>query len=286
MAIQISGKVKDLDGFSVSRILPNEQKRMVGPFVFFDHMGPADFGPGEGIDVRPHPHIGLSTVTYMFEGALLHRDSLGNNLEIVPGDVNWMTAGKGIVHSERETVEAKASQHKLNGIQAWLALPEEKAEIEPSFSHIKKGELPHFLKEGVMQRLIAGEAFGMVSPIKTYSPMFYLDVLAKAGSMLDRPNPSQECMAYVITGEVRINGETFAAGDSVILEEHELCIECLEYTRLLLLGGEAFETLPHLYWNFVSFSKERLEKAKQDWREGRFPEIPGDNREFTPLPEK
>lgn len=259
---------------------------MVGPFVFFDHVGPADLGPGEGIDVRPHPHIGLSTVTYMFEGGLLHRDSLGNTIEIVPGDVNWMTAGKGIVHSERQSIEAKAGQHRLDGIQAWLALPEDKAEIEPSFSHIKKGALPHFMKEGVMQRLIAGEAFGMVSPIKTYSPMFYLDVLAKAGSLLERPNPTQECMVYVITGEVRISGETFVAGDSVILEAHELCIECLEYTRALLLGGEAFERAPYVFWNFVSFSKERLEKAKNDWREGRFPEIPGDNREFTPLPEK
>ena len=149
MAIQISGKVKDIDGFSVSRVLPNEQTHMVGPFVFFDHVGPADLGPGEGIDVRPHPHIGLSTVTYMFEGGLLHRDSLGNTIEIVPGDVNWMTAGKGIVHSERQSIEAKAGQHRLDGIQAWLALPEDKAEIEPSFSHIKKGALPQDRKSVV-----------------------------------------------------------------------------------------------------------------------------------------
>ena len=180
MALHLSGNQKDLDGFSVTRILPHAEKRMVGPFIFFDHMGPAEFKAGEGIDVRPHPHIGLATITYMFSGSLLHRDSLGNNLEILPGDVNWMTAGKGIVHSERETIEVKAKQHVLDGIQCWIALPETKAEIEPSFSHIKRCQLPHRMHDNVVMRLIAGEAFGMTSPIKTYSSMFYLDVLAQA----------------------------------------------------------------------------------------------------------
>lgn len=286
MARKIEGQVKDLDGFSVTRILPHKEQRMVGPFTFLDHMGPADFAPGEGIDVRPHPHIGLSTITYMLEGAMLHRDSLGNNLEVLPGDVNWMTAGRGIVHSERETIEVKASQHRLNGIQAWVALPEDMAEIEPSFTHIKKAQLPHCMHDGVIKRLIAGEAFGMTSPLKTYSPMFYLDVIAKAGSMLDRPNPEQDCLIYVLDGEVRIGGETFCANESVVLEEHDLCLECLSYSRVLMLGGEAFPTAPHMFWNFVSFSRERIDQASRDWKEGKFPKIPGDSCEYTPVPEK
>lgn len=284
MARLVKGVSKDLDGFSVTRILPNQSIRMVGPFIFFDHMGPATFSPGEGIDVRPHPHIGLATITYLFDGAILHRDSLGNNLEILPGDVNWMTAGRGIVHSERESHEVKAGEHKLNGIQAWLALPAKFAEIEPSFCHYNKAALPQYNFQGAFARLIAGEAYGLTSPIKTYSPMFYLDVLIKQGRQIERPNPEQECAAYVIEGDVNIGGQAFGQGDFTIVEASESVIATTN-SRVLLLGGEQWEQEPHLYWNFVSFDLERIEQAKIDWREQRFPDIPGDNHEFTPLPD-
>jgi redox-sensitive bicupin YhaK (pirin superfamily) len=285
MAKLLYGERKPLDGFEVTRILPNQDKKMVGPFIFFDHMGPAKFTAGNGIDVRPHPHIGLATITYMFEGSLLHRDSLGNNLEIIPGDVNWMTAGKGITHSERETLEVKAAHHVLDGLQTWVALPKDKAEIEPSFAHVTKSQLPHFMKEGVLMRLIAGEACGKTAPIKTYSPMFYMDVLAPQGKTIARPNPEQECAVYVLQGEVNIDGEAFSAGQFVLLND-ETEVITKQQSRFILLGGERWEETPYLFWNFVSFDKTRLEQAKQDWKEGRFPTIPGDQDEFTPLPEK
>lgn len=283
MGTLLKGKTKDLDGFSVTRILPHAEKRMVGPFVFLDHMGPADFAAGEGIDVRPHPHIGLATLTYLTEGSILHRDSLGNNLEILPGDVNWMTAGRGIVHSERETHETKANQHQLNGLQCWIALPEQFAEIEPAFAHHKKCQLPQFNKEGVFARLIAGDALGMTSPIRTYSPMFFLDVILSAGSRFTRPNQDQECALYVLEGNVDVNSELYEKGDFVLLDADDV-VTSRSFSRVVFLGGEQWPKTPHMYWNFVSFSKERIEQAKRDWQEGRFPDIPGDNQEFTPLP--
>jgi redox-sensitive bicupin YhaK (pirin superfamily) len=284
MAISLDGKTKDLDGFSVSRILPHAKKRMVGPFIFIDHMGPATFSSGEGIDVRPHPHIGLATITYMLDGSLLHRDSLGNYIEILPGDVNWMTAGKGIVHSERETNEVKGQEHVLNGMQCWMALPEDMAEIDPSFEHIKRCQLPHWIKEGVQIRVVAGEAYGVTSPIRTYSPMFYLDCIAKHDTLVQRPNPNQECMLYVIYGSIEIDGQKYSKGNAILLED-ESEFSVLENSRVLMYGGDKWETVPHLFWNFVSFSKKRIEQAKDDWKAGRFPSIPGDDREFTPLPE-
>ncbi|MEC8525172.1 MAG: pirin family protein [Pseudomonadota bacterium] len=283
MGTLLKGKTKDLDGFSVTRILPHAEKRMVGPFVFLDHMGPADFAAGEGIDVRPHPHIGLATLTYLTEGSILHRDSLGNNLEILPGDVNWMTAGRGIVHSERETHETKANPHQLNGLQCWVALPEQFAEIEPAFAHHKKCQLPQFNKEGVFARLIAGDALGMTSPIRTYSPMFFLDVILSAGSRFIRPNQDQECALYVLEGNVDVNSELYEKGDFVLLDTDDV-VASRSFSRVVFLGGEQWPKTPHMYWNLVSFSKERIEQAKRDWQEGRFPDIPGDNQEFTPLP--
>ncbi len=283
MAVKLSSHSKDLGGFSVTRILPNIKARMVGPFIFVDHMGPADFSPGEGIDVRPHPHIGLSTITYLLEGSMLHRDSLGNNMEILPGDVNWMTAGRGIVHSERETIEVKSSPHRVNGMQCWVALPKQFAELEPAFTHIRRCQLPHYMKQGLLARLIAGEAYGMSSRLKTYSPMFYLDVLARAGRTIPRPNPSQECMVYVLDGRLSCDDEELSAGDCVLLEDHPE-LAALEHSRVLLLGGEAWDETPFIDWNFVSFSKERIEQAKQDWRDGHFAKIPGDSEESIPLP--
>ena len=282
MAIRIEGLAKDLDGFSVNRILPNAQKKMVGPFIFLDHMGPAQFSPGNGIDVRPHPHIGLSTLTYMLEGSLLHRDSLGSVQLIKPGDMNWMTAGRGIVHSERETLEVKSRSHALNGIQCWVALPRDQAEIAPDFVHVKREQLPHYMHDGVFMRLIVGSAFDMKSPIKTYSPMFYLDVIAKAERSIPRPNPEQECLLYVIDGEVELAGQTYKSGTTLLLEdETDIISRC--NCRCILLGGERWHETPHIEWNFVAFERSRLEQAKADWKAQRFPTIPGDDREFITL---
>ncbi len=284
MAILLKGKSKDLGGFEVTRILPAREKRMVGPFVFLDHMGPAEFEPGDGIDVRPHPHIGLSTLSYLFEGAMLHRDSLGNTVEIFPGDVNWMTAGHGIVHSERESHEAKASQHRMDGLQFWVALPQKDAECEPAFSHHNRNTLPVWNHEGVFARLLAGEALGMTAPAKTYSPMFALDVLMKADTHLPRPNPQHECAAYLISGTIEVSGDTYSAGDFVVLEDED-GFKASENTRLFLFGGPEWPETPHLVWNFVSFSTERIKQASADWKAGNFPTIPGDDLEHIPLPE-
>lgn len=282
MAKVLSFKEHDIGGLDVKRILPNPEKRMVGPFIFLDHMGPTVFKAGQGINVRPHPHIGLSTLTYLFEGAILHRDSIGNHLEIQPGDVNWMTAGRGIVHSERETFEVRANQHAINGLQSWIILPEDMAELEPSFIHAKKRDLPHLTYEGVMIRLVIGEAFGLSSPIKTYSPMFYLDVVACEDSTIGIPNPDHETAIYPVYGKVEVSGKTFEAGEFVLLEEGDEEITFVEPGRFIMLGGEAFKKAPYMEWNFASFSKERIEKAKEDWRAGRFPQIPNDNKENIP----
>ncbi|MAR01163.1 MAG: hypothetical protein CMI00_11600 [Oceanospirillaceae bacterium] len=284
MAELISGQSKELGGFSVTRLLPSKQRRMVGPFVFLDHMGPADFAPGDGIDVRPHPHIGLSTLSYLFEGAMLHRDSLGNQVEIFPGDVNWMTAGRGIVHSERESHEAKAGAHRMDGLQFWVALPEADAETEPAFSHHNRHELPVWNREGVFARLLAGEALGMSSPVRTFSPMFALDVLMQKGTSLPRPNPEQECAAYIIDGAIRTDEQSFSAGDLIVLDA-ESGFSATANTRLFLFGGDHWPKTPHLVWNFVSFSTERIKQASEDWKAGRFPAIPGDDLEHIPLPE-
>ena len=201
MATILNATEHDLGGLMVKRVLPQAKKKMVGPFIFFDHFGPTEFEAGQGINVRPHPHIGLSTLTYLFEGKILHKDSLGNNLEIEPGDINWMTAGKGIVHSERETFEVRANSHRINGLQCWVALPHHMAELEPSFAHVKKQDLPQIIHEGVMIRLVIGEAYGLSAPVKTYSPMFYLDVVASEGSVVERPNADQETGVYSIYAE-------------------------------------------------------------------------------------
>ncbi len=282
MAKELIAKEHDLGGLTVKRVLPHVEKKMVGPFIFFDHMGPTQFKAGQGINVRPHPHIGLSTLTYLFEGGILHRDSLGNHLEILPGDVNWMTAGRGIVHSERETFEVRANPHAIDGLQCWIALPEEMAELEPSFIHVKKQQLPQIIFEDVMMRLVVGEAFGLSSPVKTYSPMFYLDIAACAGSNIERPNPTQEAAVYVISGKVSVAGIEYGAGQFVLLEEQDMGFSFLAPGRVVLLGGQKFERTPHIKWNFVSFNKERIEQAVDDWRERRFPDIPDDNKEFIP----
>lgn len=290
MPKHLVAKEHDLGGLTVKRVLPHMQKKMVGPFIFFDHMGPTNFAAGTGINVRPHPHIGLSTLTYLFTGSILHRDSLGTHLEIFPGDVNWMTAGKGIVHSERETFEVRANPHHIDGLQCWVALPENMAELSPSFQHVKKSELPHLIHEGVMMRLIVGEALGLSSPVKTYSPMFYLDIAACQSSDIIRPNfdindpsnlkVSHECGVYVVEGEVKISGATFKKGEFILLEDTDTLVTMNVSGRLIMLGGEKFEQPPFLTWNFVAYSKERISQAVDDWRAQKFPKVPGDDKEY------
>lgn len=279
----LAGIVKELGGFSVKRILPHPDKRMVGPFIFFDHLRPAEFGPGEGLDVRPHPHVGLATISYLFEGAMLHRDSLGNVLEILPGDVNVMFAGRGIVHSERESFEVKARAHRVSGIQSWIALPREHDQMAPDFKHVHRNSLPCYMKEGLMMRLIMGEALGMRSPVPILSPMFYFDVIAQAGCAIPRPNPDHECMVFVVDGSVSLNGEALSVGDAVLLAS-DAVLHAEAYARCLLLGGEAWTEVPKIEWNFVAFDEARLEQAKTDWAEGRFPRIPGDDEEHIVQP--
>lgn len=282
MAKILEATEHNIGGLNVKRALPHQEKRMVGPFIFFDQMGPNNFPAGQGINVKPHPHIGLSTLTYLFDGSILHRDSLGNNLEIHPGDVNWMTAGKGIVHSERETFEVRANPHAISGLQCWVALPEHMAELAPSFAHVKKHDLPHITHEGVMMRLVVGEAYGLSSPVKSYSPMFFIDVVASKGSVISTPNPEQETAIFPICGKVSVNGKTYGVSEFVLLEAVDSEITLVEDGRFIMLGGDKFEQVPHIHWNFVSFSKERLEQAKDDWRNGKFPTIPGDDKEYIP----
>lgn len=284
MARIINSARKDLGGFSVSRIIPHAELRSIGPFVFVDHMGPAHFPAGSGINVRPHPHIGLATISYLMEGSMLHRDSLGTIQEIFPGDVNWMTAGKGIVHSERETIETRGSEHTLNGLQCWVALPEAQVDMEPSFIHIPRANLPYIHREKILMRLIAGEAYNYTSPVKTYSPMFYLDVITEAGAELERPCGSAETACYVISGSIEIGASTYTAGQFVVLDD-EPSIHTAENSRYFLLGGIKLEKQPILVWNFLAYSKEKITEAEKRWREGGFPSIPGDDAEFIPLPE-
>lgn len=283
MAALLSSKVRDLNGMPVNRILPHIKKRMVGPFIFLDHMGPMDLAAGEGLDVLPHPHIGLSTLTYLLEGRLQHQDSLGNNIEIVPGDVNLMTAGKGIVHSEREPLDLRDKAHRVNGIQCWLALPADNAEMEPTFQHVPLAALPRFKKGGVCMTLVAGKAFGLNSPVNTYSPLFFLDVEAQTGSSFERPQPDFECLLYILKGSIRSENEIFEAGQILLLDQ-ESVFHSLTATRCLLLGGKSWPIIPFIEWNFVSFQKDKIEQAKLDWLERRFPDIPSDKEEFTPLP--
>lgn len=282
MAQLITGDIKDLDGFNVKRILPNQAKKMVGPFIFLDHMGPADFAAGEGINVRPHPHIGLSTLTYLLEGSMLHRDSLGNVQEITPGEVNWMTAGKGIVHSERETFEVRSAPHRANGLQFWVALPPEKAEIEPSFQHLKREELPHRYLHKTFMRLVAGEAYQMVSPVRTHWPMYLIDVLSQPGEAIELPEHEENAL-YIQSGSVCVNGEVFQAGDFVLLEQGEV-VMVNETSRFVMVGGKAFAEKPYIRWNYVAWSRERIQQAEDDWLHQRFPKVPGDELEYTPAP--
>ncbi len=265
IAIIIEPRTRDLGGFTVGRVLPYAKRRTVGPFIFFDEMGPADFKPGTGIDVRPHPHIGLATVTYLFDGEIRHRDSLGMDQVIRPGDVNWMTAGRGIVHSERTDERPRAGGQRLHGIQSWVALPADAEEIPPAFHHHPKASLPVIERPGVSMRLIAGSAFSETSPVETFSPIFYLGVEAEAGADVPIPDDYDERALYILSGAVEIDGETFTAGRMAVFETGAAPkIVAREPSRLMLLGGASLGER-FIWWNLVSSRKERIEKAKADW---------------------
>lgn len=286
--IPITGKAHDLgDGFFVTRLLPQIARRSIGPFVFLDYFGPVDFAPGKGIDVRPHPHIGLATITYLFDGAQMHRDTIGSVQEIRPGDVNWMTAGRGIAHSERTGPETRASGHRMHGIQSWIGLPEADEEAPPHFQHFASADLPEHDDKGVTLRLIAGEAFGLKSPVKTFSPIFYADTRFTPGGALHYAAEHEERAFLVINGEVQ-TGETQTHGPGAMLAlepGEEVTLYADAPARVMLLGGAALEGQRHIWWNFVSSSKDRIERAKQEWKDGKFGTIPGDDQEFIPLPE-
>lgn len=281
----IEPRTRDLGGFAVRRVLPYAKRRMVGPFVFFDHMGPAEFAPGQGIDVRPHPHIGLATVTYLFEGGIMHRDSLGCEQPIRPGAVNWMTAGRGIVHSERSGAAERAGLSRLHGIQSWVALPMEHEEAAPAFHHHPADTLPVIETDGARMRLIAGTAFGRTAPVATFSPTFYLDVMAQSGAVFTLPEEHAERALYIVEGSLEIAGARVAAGRMVVFEPGAaVTATATAASRVMLLGGAPLDGPRHIWWNFVASSKERIEQAKADWRGGRFARVPGET-ESIPLPE-
>lgn len=276
--------VRDLGGFSVRRVLPSVERRMVGPFVFFDQMGPADFSPGTGIDVRPHPHIGLATVTYLFEGAILHRDTLGSVQIIEPGDVNWMTAGRGIAHSERTDPETRRAGGRLAGIQAWVALPHGREETDPAFVHHAQSTLPEIDGDGKSIRVIAGSLFGERAPVHTLSDMIYADAILRPGAALPFPADHIERGIYLVDGMVEIAGEKYGKSQLLVFKPgEEIIINAPAGARFMLLGGEPLG-FRHVWWNFVSSSRERIEQAKAAWKAGHCGKIPGD-AEFIPLPE-
>lgn len=282
--LRIEPREKSLGEFTVRRVLPAVARRMLGPFVFFDHMGPADFPPGKGIQVRPHPHIGLATITYLFEGEIIHRDDLGVVQAIQTGAVNLMTAGRGIVHSERAGDDLNELSH-LHGIQSWIALPVEDEEAEPSFLHYPASDLPEIDVNGVRVRVIMGTAFGHTSRVKTYSETLYLECRLPAGTEIEIPAVTGDLGAYSVEGEVQIEDGSFPGGVLAVAKDGEsLRIQAKVDSRVMIIGGDNLGER-HLWWNFVSSSRERLEQAKDDWKEGRFGKVPGDD-EFIPLPER
>ncbi|MGM8225062.1 pirin family protein [Cellvibrio sp. ARAG 10.3] len=282
----IEPKARDLGDFEVRRVLPSSKRQMVGPFIFFDHMGPAHFGVGQGMDVRPHPHIGLATVTYLYSGSILHRDSLGCTQLITPGAINWMTAGRGITHSERSSDQARQRHQVLEGLQLWVALPKEHEEVEPSFVHYPPEDLPELDRDGARIRVLAGHAFGVDSPVKTLSPLVYVDIALHPGKVLQLDVDYAERAIYVVKGEITLAGETYAAGRMLVLRKNsEVTFRADEETQLVVVGGEPLDGPRIAWWNFVSSSRERIEQAKADWQAGRFAQVPGET-EFIPLPDR
>jgi redox-sensitive bicupin YhaK (pirin superfamily) len=285
LELVIVPRVRELGGFSVRRALPHGKRQMVGPFIFFDQMGPAQFIAGQGMDVRPHPHIGLATVTYLFEGSIFHRDSQGNALEIAPGAMNLMTAGRGIAHSERTPAAQRASGQGLYGIQSWIALPEELEETAPSFQHFDAAALPTLADHGLEARVVAGSAFGKAAPVAGLSPWFYVEVRLAAGRSAPLDNDYEERAVYVVDGEIDVAGELFEGPRLLIFRPGDrITIRAKTDCRLMFLGGAALEGPRYIWWNFVSSRKERIESAKEDWKRGRFAAVPNES-DFIPLPE-
>ncbi|SMF45867.1 pirin family protein [Neorhizobium sp. CSC1952] len=279
-------RTSDIGGFAVRRALPTRQRRLVGPFIFFDRMGPALLRAGEALDVKPHPHIGLSTVTYLFDGEIKHRDSLGTELVIRPGDINLMTAGRGIVHSERTPENLRGHPQSVSGLQTWLALPDDREEIDPAFAHTGKEAMPAIDADGAKGRVVIGAFEGLASPVTTFTDTLYVDLRLDAGRRFPFAADHEERAIYILSGELIVAGDRFAAdqllvfrpGDPITLEAGP------SGCHLMLFGGAALNSKRYIWWNFVSSSKERIEKAKEEWRTGRFDIVPGDEEEFVPLP--
>jgi redox-sensitive bicupin YhaK (pirin superfamily) len=280
-------RTRDLgDGFAVRRALPHGKRQMVGPFIFFDHFGPVQFIAGQGMDVRPHPHIGLSTVTYLFDGKITHRDSEGNIQEIVPGAMNLMTAGRGIAHSERTPEVERASGHSMLGLQSWIALPREKEEIDPSFQHFSGSDLPTIEDNGLFARVIAGSAFGRRANVGMVSDWFYVEVRLGAGRSVPLDADHEERAIYVVDGEIEVAGDRFEGPRLLVFRPGDaITVTATRDSRMMFLGGTALEGPRYIWWNFVSSSKERIEQAKEDWKQARFGAVP-DESEVIPLPEK
>jgi redox-sensitive bicupin YhaK (pirin superfamily) len=278
-------RARDLGGFTVGRVLPTAKRQMVGPFIFLDTFGPGEMLITEKFDVRPHPHIGLATVTYINAGRLVHRDSVGSEQEIVPGDVNWMTAGRGIAHSERARPEDKGRMRPVGGFQTWVALPKDREETAPAFAHHAKAALPVIGGGDVTVRLIVGSLYGERSPVATFSEMFYADVQMAPGGVLPVDSEHEERAVFILDGTVEVAGDRFEAGRLLIFRPGDrLAIRALSEAKLMLLGGEPMDGPRHIWWNFVSSSKERIDAAKADWAAGRFDKVFGDEEEFIPAP--
>jgi redox-sensitive bicupin YhaK (pirin superfamily) len=285
LELVIDQRRRDLGGFEVGRVLPHQRRRMVGPFIFFDHLGPKSLPAGipKNVDVRPHPHIGLSTVTYLFDGEIMHRDSVGSEMAIRPGEVNWMVAGRGITHSERFE-KARARGDAVHGIQSWVALPTQDEETAPDFAHYGRDDLPTFESGGLSMRLIAGAAFGVKSPVKTHSPLFYLHWTLAAGATAQLPRDYSERAAYLVAGKVEVGGQSLESGQMVVFSKGvDVVLTATEPSIVMALGGESVGER-HIDWNFVSSSPERIEQAKADWRAGRMKLPDLDHGEFIPLP--
>jgi len=277
---------RDIGGFEVRRALPAAERRMVGPFVFLDQMGPADLAVGTGVDVRPHPHIGLATVTWLFDGEIMHRDTLGSQQPIRPGEVNWMTAGRGIAHSERTPAALRAATHRLSGMQAWVALPKAHEETAPTFFHHAASAMPQIENAGASVTLVAGHGWGETSPVATFSDTIYAEATLQPRASLPIGAEHEERALYVVDGTVEIAGTVFEPGRLLVLRPGDpITVRAGAHgARFMVLGGETMDGPRHLWWNFVSSSKERIEQAKADWQAGRFGKVPGDD-EFIPLPE-
>lgn len=282
----LRSRIRDLGGFEVRRILPAFERKMIGPFIFFDHLGPVDFAPGHGMDVRPHPHIGLATVTYLFEGAVLHRDNLGSVQRITAGDVNWMTAGRGIAHSERTPPEERARGHRIHGLQTWVALPREHEFDEPSFTHIGRDRLPKIERDGVRLAVVAGRAYGAAAPTPTFGETLYVAGELDPGATLTIPAEHEERAVYLVEGEAAIDGFPLAAGQLALLDDRgESELKAASAARVMLVGGARADGDRFIWWNFVASTRGAIEQASEAWREQRFAPIAGET-EFIPLPER